>query len=62
MKYIIPKSYRVKHKILKFLSKERMKNAGENDIKEYTFSLREISEKIGEKYEDVYDISDYFFL
>ena len=61
MKYIIPKSYRVKHKILKFLSKERMKNGGKNDVKDFTFSLKEISEKIGEKYEDVYDISDYLF-
>jgi len=61
MKYIIPKSYRVKHKILKFLSKERMKNGGTNPTKDFTFSLKEISEKIGEKYEDVYDISDYLF-
>jgi hypothetical protein len=61
MKYLIPKSYRIKHKILKFLSKERMKNRGKNPTKDFTFSLREISEKIGEKYEDVYDISDYLF-
>jgi len=61
MKYIIPKSYRVKHKILRFLSKERMKNGGTNPAKDFTFSLKEISEKIGEKYEDVYDISDYLF-
>ena len=61
MKYLIPKSYRIKHKILKFLSKERMKNGGTNPAKDFTFSLREISEKIGEKYEDVYDISDYLF-
>ena len=51
MKYLIPKSYRIKHKILKFLSKERMKNGGTNPTKDFTFSLREISEKIGEKYE-----------
>lgn len=61
MKYLIPKSYRVKHKILKFLSKERMKNGGKNPTEKYTFSLRQISKKIGEKYEDVYDISDYLF-
>ena len=61
MKYLIPKSYRVKHKILKFLSKERMKNGGLNPVEQYTFSLREISKKIGEEYEDVYDISDYLF-
>jgi hypothetical protein len=61
MKYLIPKSYRVKHKILKFLSKERMKNGGENDVKDFTFSLKEISKEIGEKYEDVYEISDYLF-
>jgi prefoldin subunit 5 len=61
MKYLIPKSYRVKHKILKFLSKERMKNGGENDVEDFTFSLKEISKEIGEKYEDVYDISDYLF-
>jgi hypothetical protein len=61
MKYLIPKSYRVKHKILKFLSKERMKNGGENDVKDFAFSLKEISKEIGEKYEDVYDISDYLY-
>lgn len=61
MKYLIPKSYRVKHKILKFLSKERMKNGGKNPTEQYTFSLKEISLKIKEKYEDVYDISDYLF-
>ena len=61
MKYLIPKSYRIKHKILKFLSKERMKNGGKNSTKEFTFSLKEIAEKIGEKYEDIYDMSDYLF-
>lgn len=61
MKYLIPKSYRVKHKILKFLSKERMKNGGKNPVEQYTFSLKEISSKINEKYEDVYEISDYLF-
>jgi len=61
MKYLIPKSYRVKHKILEFLSKERMKNGGLNDVKEHSFSLREISKEIKEKYEDVYEIVDYLF-
>lgn len=53
MKFITPKSHRIKHKILEFLSKERMKNGGLNQTKDYTFSLKEISEKIDEKYEDI---------
>ncbi len=61
MKFLIPKSYRVKHKILKFLSKERMKNGGKNPVKQYTFTLKEIADSINEKYEDIYDISDYLF-
>ncbi len=61
MKFITPKSHRIKHKILEFLSKERMKNGGLNQTKDYTFSLKEISEKIDEKYEDIYNISDYLF-
>lgn len=61
MKYFTPKSYRIKHKILEFLSKERMKNAGQNPVSEYTFSLREISDFIKEDFDDVYSISDYLF-
>ena len=61
MKYLIPKSYRIKHKMLGFLSEERMKNGGLNPVEQYTFSLRYISEKIGEKYEDIYIMSDYLF-
>tara|TARA_R110002126_G_scaffold78629_1_gene195611 strand:- start:1625 stop:2113 length:489 start_codon:yes stop_codon:yes gene_type:complete len=38
-----------------------MKNGGKNSVEQYTFSLKEISSKINEKYEDVYDISDYLF-
>jgi hypothetical protein len=38
-----------------------MKNGGLNQTKDFTFSLKEISEKIGEKYKDVYIISDYLF-
>jgi len=61
MKYFTPKSYRIKHKILEFLSKERMKNAGQNPASEFTFPLRKISEIINEDFEDVYSISDYLF-
>gem|GEM_PF-3449347 len=61
MKFFTPKSYRVKHKILEFLSKERMKNGGKNPVKEYTFSLKEISNSINEDFDDVYSISDYLF-
>ena len=61
MKLFNPKSHRIKHNILKFLSKERMKNGGLNQTETFTFSLKEISEKIGEKYSDVYVISDYLF-
>jgi hypothetical protein len=61
MKLFIPRSHRVKHKILEFLAKERMKNGGLNKPKDYTFSLKQISKHINEKYEDVYSISDYLF-
>lgn len=61
MKYFTPKSYRVKHKILEFLSKERMKNGGKNPVSNYTFSLKEISDSINEDFNDVYSISDYLF-
>lgn len=61
MKLFIPKSHRVKHKILEFLSNERIKNGGSNRTKDYTFSLKEISKHINEKYDDVYSISDYLF-
>ncbi|MEE1962285.1 hypothetical protein V1387_06290 [Allomuricauda taeanensis] len=61
MKYYTPKSYRIKHKILEFLSKERMKNGGKNPVAEYTFSLKKISDSINEDYNDVYSISDYLF-
>ena len=61
MKLFVPKSHRIKHKILEFLSKERMKNGGLNQTRDYTFCLKEISIIIGEKYEDVYSISDYLF-
>jgi hypothetical protein len=61
MKLFIPRSHRVKHKILEFLSNQRMKNGGSNRTKDYTFSLKEISKHINEKYDDVYSISDYLF-
>jgi len=61
MKLFIPRSHRVKHKILGFLAKERMKNGGLDQPKDYTFSLKQISKHINEKYEDVYSISDYLF-
>ena len=61
MKIFVPKSHRIKHKILEFLSKERMKNGGLNRTEDYSFSLKEISKSINEKYEDVYSISDYLF-
>jgi hypothetical protein len=61
MKYFTPKSYRIKHKILEFLSKERMKNGGKNPDSEFTFSLREISDVINEDFDDVYSISDYLY-
>lgn len=61
MKIFAPKSHRIKHKILEFLSKERMKNGGLNPTKDFTFSLREISKRINEKYDDVYNIADYLF-
>ena len=61
MKLLTPKSHRIKHKILKFLSKERMKNGGLNQTKDFSFSLKEISAIIGEKYSDVYTICDYLF-
>lgn len=61
MQYFIPKSYRIKHKILEFLSKERMKNGGKNPVSEYTFSLKEICNSINEDFEDVYSISDYLY-
>lgn len=38
-----------------------MKNAGQNPVSEYTFSLREISDFIKEDFDDVYSISDYLF-
>ena len=61
MKYLLPKSHRIKHKMLQFLSKERMKNGGLNKKESFSFTLREIAENINEKYEDVYCISDYLF-
>lgn len=61
MKYFTPKSYRIKHKILEFLSKERMKNGGKNPVSKFTFSLREISDVIKEEFDDVYSISDYLY-
>ena len=61
MKIFLPKSHRIKHKVLKFLSKERMKNGGINNIDKYTFSLREIAKEINEKYVDIYEITDYLF-
>lgn len=61
MKFLLPKSYRVKHKILEFLAKERMKNGGLNPKQHYTFTLREISEHINEKFEDVNSQMDYLF-
>lgn len=61
MKLFTSKSHRIKHNILKFLSKERMKNGGLNQTEKFTFSLKEISSQIGEKYSDVYIISDYLF-
>jgi hypothetical protein len=61
MKFLIPKSYRVKHKMLKFLSKERMKDGGLNPVEKYRFSIKEVAKAINEKYEDLYDISDYLF-
>ncbi|WP_158730325.1 hypothetical protein [Flavobacterium sp. I-STPA6A] len=61
MKLLTPKSHRIKHEILEFLSKERMKNGGLNQTKDFTFSLKEISTRIGERYSDVYIISDYLF-
>ncbi|MHA7943942.1 hypothetical protein ACJOV8_012775 [Formosa sp. 3Alg 14/1] len=59
MKYFTPKSYRIKHKILEFLSKERMKNGGKNPVSEYTFSLKEVCSSINENFDDAYDIFDY---
>lgn len=61
MKYFTPKSYRIKHKILEFLSKERMKNGGKNPVSKYTFSLKEICDSINEDFDDVYSISDYLY-
>ncbi|MBQ0907608.1 hypothetical protein KBJ98_02705 [Flavobacterium sp. F-328] len=61
MKFLIPKSHRIKHKILEFLSKERMKNGGLNQTKDFTFPLKEISTRIGERFSDVYTVSDYLF-
>ncbi len=61
MKLLTPKSHRIKHEILEFLSKERMKNGGLNQTKDFTFSLKEISTRIGERFSDVYIVSDYLF-
>lgn len=61
MKYFTPDSYRIKHKILEFLSKERMKKGGKNPASDFTFSLKEISESINENFDDVYSISDYLY-
>lgn len=61
MKYFTPKSYRIKHKILEFLSKERMKDGGKNPVSEFTFSLKEICDSINEDFDDVYSISDYLY-
>ena len=38
-----------------------MKNGGLNQTEKFTFSLKEISSQRGEKYSDVYIISDYLF-
>ena len=61
MKLFIPKSHRIKHKILEFLSKERMKDGGKNPVSKYTFSLKEICASINEDFDDVYSISDYLY-
>jgi len=61
MKYFTPKSYRVRHKILEFLSNERMKNGGLNPPKEWKFTLKEICENINEDFKDVNIQLDYLF-
>ncbi|WP_396601627.1 hypothetical protein [Algibacter sp. R77976] len=61
MKYLIPKSYRIRHKILEFLSNERMKNGGLNPPQEWKFTLKQICENINEDLKDVNIQSDYLF-
>lgn len=61
MKYFTPKSYRIKHKILEFLSKERIKNGGLNPSKQWEFTIKQICENIKENFNDVNIQLDYLY-
>jgi len=61
MNLLIPKSYRVRHKILEFLSKERMKNGGLNPKSDWRFTIKEICSKINENSDYVNSELDYLF-
>lgn len=61
MKYFIPKSYLIRHKILEFSSKERMKNGGLNPPEEWRYTIKQICKNIGENFNDVNIQLDYLF-
>ena len=61
MIFFVPKSYRVKHAILKVLSIKRMKNGGMNPKEDWLLTIKQISDRINVDIGYVDSQMDYLF-